>query len=226
MTPGDGRDWRAITEYHHCCGDWLSAAAAPLAGQRIFTGAADNALVRFSISGERGRQGGSMCIVLILRNRLSTVSATTLLHFAYHVAEEFSFFYLCFRWVDLRSAPVGFFNPVILSSLAGRRRGEARWIRAKYLSCMQKEALAFGECLREVLKDMLLLKDFDLSLFSPDNTSPERLSNFRRFLTHCGKCIPDRVVTIEDSRNAPHAARSLIEPVLKVGIVAADPPLL
>lgn len=215
------RDWRTIAEYHPCCRDWLSTAAAPLAGQRIFSGAAPNASVHFSFNRERGRRDGSTRILLLLRNELTSASAATLLHFACHVAEELCFEGLRLRWSDLGTAPTGQFNPGILSALARRRGGETAWIRTGTLdSCAETRAFAL-ENLQDSLRDMLLLGSFNLRLrespFGPyDYTSPEHLSNLTRFLTHCGKCVSGRAVTIDNSSiEVPLEPRDLIEPVIK-----------
>lgn len=165
-----------------------------------------------------------MRIALILRNQLSTASATTLLHFAYHVGEELCFGYLDSLLESESEDSADLFNPAILSALASRRGGETAWIRAGTLvndrvqssSKAIAHAFAFGRR-QDPLRGVLVLGCFEIDLdryFS--YTSPENLANFNRFLTHFGKCVPGREVTLKDHRNVLHEPRALIEPVVKV----------
>lgn len=146
----DGRDWRTVTEYRLCCGEWLSKAAPPLAGQLVFPDGRPTAKIIFSFG--RTRHKETQRVTLSLRNQLSPTSATTLLHFIRHT-EELYFDRVTFPGRE-QIENFGPLNPSVLSAVAGKRgRG---WLRVRSVGEGFREAISGSRLFTDTVKEMMV----------------------------------------------------------------------
>lgn len=186
----EGRDWRSVAEYRNCCVDWLSEAAPPLNGQKIFLTAAPNARVRFSF--ERPWLGEEQHVTFALRNQLSAASAATLLHFIRHT-EKLYFKRVSFP-VSSEIENAGAFNPAVLSAASGN--GARRWVHS--LSS-ERQIGGFFDSRR--FTDLVVFGSYTRWVPTAYIT-PAFIDNIVHFITQGGRCMAGEVVINFDIDNS------------------------
>lgn len=216
VDPDHGRDWRTIGEYHRCCGDWLSAVAPQLSGQKIFLSAAPSAQVTFSCM--RPCHWGRFSVALALRNELTPASAATLLHYIHHVYEQLYFKH--HERLDGNDGleQCGRFNPAILSSMAmAKKQPVGGWIRSVRalggVDCRFIRLLPYQEALRDIVTVGRLDCDYR-NVFMPHPGTDT--SAVVQFVTQCGRCVGGEL-TVHIDVTVTHQKRvEFLEMVVKV----------